>query len=339
LNEKKLKAPLLTIPKPPIMSLTFDEAIELLEITNIEKLKIEDIPQLEKKMKKRWHPDKVIHLNKPEITKEYTEKFQKIEEACQLIISFLNGTYHAGEAFTQTNKTVYEEPEEVIRRNAPGIQETLRNLWATIKEKKYKWEEKEVTLSDGFKLKDLLREDFKEDIAMLSVVSFFYGIVGLGLLTLIASWINPTLEIFVGIIWGLQTLSCILGFLPLSRFWLHEQIQNVMLWFINFGLKIFNWADRESQTAAWWVQLLVAIPVLFAGLIKYVILFPFYELAKAIVGHKIVGVVKRKINYYADAADWYIDNLLMKNPHEMTKDELFHLSHLYSELSDIKSKN
>lgn len=321
------------------MPLTFDEAIELLEITDINKIKIEDIPQLEKKLKKRWHPDKVTHLNDPAITKEYTEKFQKIEEACQLITSFLNGTYHAGEAFNPKNKAAYEEPEEIIRKNAPGIQETLRNLWATIKERKYKWEEKEVTLSDGFKLKEILTEDFKEDIAMLSVVSFFYGIISLGLLALIAGAIGPTLGTIVEIGWALQALSCILGFLPLSRFWLPAAIQEIMFKFINFGLGVYNWAEEQGQNSDKpWITLLIRIPVLFAKLIKYLILFPLYELAKAIVGDKIVGVVKRKVNYYADAADWYVDELISKNPSEMTTEELFHLSYLYNELSDVNAK-
>ncbi len=111
-----------------------------------------------------------------------------------------------------------------------------------------------------------------------------------------------------------------------------------MIWFINFGLKIYNWAENESRTAAWWVQLLVAVPNLFALAIKYIVLFPLYETTKLIVGVKVVGIVKKSVNYYAGAAEWYIDDLILKNPDEMSGDELFHLSYLYSELSDIKSK-
>jgi len=54
------------------------------------------------------------------------------------------------------------------------------------------------------------------------------------------------------------------------------------------------------------------------------------------VGEKLVGVVKQNVNYYADVAEWYIDELISKNSNEMTSDELFHLSYIYSELSDIK---
>ena len=322
------------------MELTFDQAIELLEITDISKIKVEDIPQLEKKMKKRWHPDRVAHLQDPAITQEYTVKFQQIETACQMVYSYLQGTYQAGEAFTQTSSKVHEEPEEVIRKNAPDIQTTLKDLWNLIKEKKYKWTVKEVLLSDGFKLKDLLAEDFKEDIAMLSVVSFFYGLVILGLLAAIASAISPVLGGIVGFIWVLQALSCVLGFAPLSRFWIkNQQVQDIMFKFINFGLGIYNWAEEQGQTSTKaWVVLLIRLPVIFAKIIKYIIMLPLYELAKLFVGDKVVGIVKQNVNYYADVAEWYVDELISKNPNDMSSEELFHLSYLYIELSDIKSK-
>ncbi len=322
------------------MELIFDQAIELLEIADISKLKIEDIPQLEKKMKKRWHPDKVAHLQDSAITQEYTVKFQQIETACQMVYSYIEGTYQAGEAFTQTSSKVHEEPEEIIRKNAPDIQSTLKNLWNLIKEKKYKWLVKEILLSDGFKLKDLLQEDFKEDLAMLSVISFFYGLIFLGILTAIAGAINSVFGTIVGIIWLLQAISCFLGFAPLSRFWLkNDQVQDVMLKFINFGLGIYNWAEEQGQTSAnVWVLLFIRLPVLFAKVVKYIILFPLYELAKVFIGDKVVGVVKQNVNYYADFAEWYVDELINKNPNEMTSEELFHLSYLYSELGDVKSK-
>lgn len=70
--------------------------------------------------------------------------------------------------------------------------------------------------------------------------------------------------------------------------------------------------------------------------IKYIILYPLTEIAKTLVKDKVVGVVKENVNYYADVAEWYINDLLNKNPEEMSRDELFHLSYLYSELSDVK---
>ncbi|MDB5198749.1 MAG: hypothetical protein JWO92_712 [Chitinophagaceae bacterium] len=321
------------------MQLTFDRAIELLEITDISKLKIEDIPNLLKKSRKRWHPDNVIHLNNADVTKEYTINFQQIEIASQMIYSYLEGSYHAGDTFSKPRQSEYEEPEEVIRQSAPEIQATLKALWSFIKEKKYKWTVKEILLSDGFKLKDMLTEDFKEDLAMLSVISFFYGLLFLGILTAIGGGISPALGAIIGILWLLQALSCILGFAPLSRFWLPPIVSDIMLKFINFGLGIYNWAEDQAQNSSkGWVILLIRIPVLFAKLIKYLILFPLTELAKVFVADKVVGIVKQNVNYYAEAADWYIDGLITMNPEEMTLEDLFNLSYLYTQLRDVKSK-
>lgn len=323
------------------MEVTFDKAIDLFEITDISKISVEEIPQLEKKAKKRWHPDKVAHLKDPAITEEYTINFQQVEVAGQMISSYLKGTYHAGDPFSFVDKkqTVHEEPEDIIRKNAPEIQTTLQDLWNFIKEKKYKFSTKDVLLSDGFKLKDLLQEDFKEDLAMLSVISFFYGLIFLGILTAIAGAINPVIGTIFGIVWLLQALSCFLGFAPLSRFWLPSVVTDVMLKFINFGLGIYNWAEEQGQTSdKGWVLLLIRLPVLFAKLIKYVVLFPLTELAKIFVGDKVVGVVTQTVNYYAEAAEWYVEELINVNPDNMTNEELFHLSYLYSELSDVNSK-
>ncbi|MBK7967327.1 MAG: hypothetical protein IPK10_19975 [Bacteroidetes bacterium] len=133
----------------------------------------------------------------------------------------------------------------------------------------------------------------------------------------------------------------VLGFAPLSRFWIkNQQVQDIMFKFINFGLGIYNWAEEQGQTSTKaWVVLLIRLPVIFAKIIKYIIMFPLYELAKIFVGEKVVGVVKQNVNYYADAAEWYVDELINKKPYEMSRDELFHLSYLYTELSDVKSKN
>lgn len=42
----------------------------------------------------------------------------------------------------------------------------------------------------------------------------------------------------------------------------------------------------------------------------YLIMLPLYELAKIFVGDKVVGVVKQNVNYYADAAEWYVEELI-----------------------------
>lgn len=320
------------------MEISFDKAIELLEIADISKLTVADIPIIEKKAKKRWHPDRVIHLGDPETTKEYTVNFQQVEPACQLIYSYITGSYKAGNAYTYSRPSDREEPEEIIRQNAAEMQAWLNRNWSKVKEIRFKWAEEEVVLSDGFKLRDLLTEDFKEDIALLSVISFYYGIFLFGILTALAA--ITQLPIVIGtvlLIWAVHVLACALGVAPLSRFWLPPVVSEVMIRFINFGLGIYHWAERQGQTSSNnWVVLLIRLPVLFGKLVKYVILFPLYELAKILIGDKVLGVVKTKVSYYAGIAEWYAEQLMSKLPQDMTRDELFDLSHLHSELRHVE---
>lgn len=326
------------------MEITFDQAVELLEIVDINKIKTGDIPRIKKKAKKRWHPDKVAHQGDEALTQEYNIKFQQIEVACELIESYLDGTLKTGEAFTKKDKTTYRKPTEIIRENAVDLQFKLKSVWHLVKTYNYKFSQQEVLISDGFKLKDLLEEDFKEDIAMSSIVSFFYGFIQFGISSVFVLFLvskAPVLSYLVGGVFFtsifLHILSCILGFLPLSRFWLPYMVQDFMIKFINFGLILYQWAEKEyGHSSNIWVILLIRIPVIFAQLIKYLILFPLYQLAKIFVGDKIVGVTKQKVNYYADAADWYIESLINKPPHSMSDDELFHLSYIYTELSDVE---
>lgn len=331
---------ILNFSKMDDASLTFDKAIELLEITDLTRISINDLPQLEKKSKKRWHPDKVSHLNNPVITREYTINFQLIEAACQLIYSYLKGSFRAGDPFTENKKGRYEEPEEIIRKNAPDIQQSIKGIWQAVKKTQYKWTVKEIILSDGFKLKDLMKEDFKEDLAMLSVISFFYGSLFFMIASVIAVIISPVAASIVWILWFIHILACFIGVLPLSRLWLPKFLNTVMIKLVNLGLFFYNWAEQQGRESEKPLLLLfIRLPVLFATIVKYVFLFPVYELTKLMLGNKIVGVVKQKVNYYAGAAEWYIDELINKNPGEMTAEELFHLSFLYSEFNTVKSKN
>jgi len=320
--------------------ITFDEAIDLLEITDISKVKLEDIPKLKRNANSRWHPDKIEHLNDPSLTKEYTEKFQQIEFACKLIADFLSGEYHAGEQFSKNQQYNYESEENIDRNNAEYYQQTIKNLWPSIKQTKYKWSVEEYVISDGRKVKELLDLDFKEDVAVLSIISFFYGIILFGLTAAIAGIFSPVAGTIVGIVFLVQATACILGFLPLSRFWLPSIVSDAMVLFVNFGLGIYNRAHRGAERANnVWLGLLVQIPLLFAKLIKYIILFPLYEITKAIIGDKIIGLVKKNESYYADIAGWYIEELLDKLVNNMTDEEISRLSYLYHEFNDFQKNN
>jgi len=314
-----------------------DRAIEILEITDIEDVSEDSLSKIVRKAKRRWHPDKVAKLEDNAITEKYTKNFQLIEEAADLVMVYIDGGNFTSGTNDEYVRTEPENPADVIRRNANEIQEGINKIWATVKEKKHKFTEKEEVLSDGFSLKDLLIDDFNEDIAGLSIISLFFGFLSIIPISIIAGLISPFLSVIVSLFWVAHVIFCFLGTIPLSRFWLPESIQNIMLWFVNFGLISYNSITQRAgdKKINLWAWLAFKTPEFLAFFMRYTILFPLYELAKAYVGDKTVGVVKQKSQYYAGASEWYIDELISRDPNEMSDDELFDLSYLYTELSDV----
>ena len=317
-------------------TLSFDLAIEILEIVDISKVSLDELSRITKKAKIRWHPDRIAQYKDEEEIAKYTHYFQLIAPAAEMVESYLRGEHQAGEKFEREPTQEVRDPAEVIRENAPDMQANLRDLWERVRQSNFKHTVQEVVLSDGFRLKDLLRQDFKEDLAGLSIISLVCGLVLTVVIGTIVQLMLPPLGVVVLVFGGLQALACLLGFLPLSRFWLPEKVQEIMLWFINLGLTFFHWISRNSEGTRVVLQLLVGIPVLLSYLVKYLVLFPLYELAKLIVGDRVVGVVKESVNYYAGGAEWYIEQLMTKAPYEMSEKELYDLSYLYGEFQGVK---
>lgn len=313
-------------------TITFDSAIEILEITDISKIKDSDIAGMIKKAKSRWHPDRIARFQDEAEIAKYTKSFQLIEPAAKLIEAYLKGEFKIGDKYEQKQERVYQEPSEVIRKNAASIQDFLNKVWSRVKSNKYKHFEKEEILSDGFSLKDLLDKDFKEDLLIPAILSFVFGPLALIILVIIAAIINQVLGSAVMIFILLHMIFCLLGFLPLSRLWLPNFLVSIMIWFINFGFNVYLYLVSKEESNV--VKILLTIPYWLALAIKYLILFPINLIAKIIVGDKIVGVVKEKVSYFAGLAEWYIDELIVKDYNVMKEEELFDLSYLYKEFKE-----
>ena len=325
--------------------LTLENALDILEINDIESVKVEDLPKIEKKAKKRWHPDTIAGVNPSQETiKKYEENFKAIEDAISAVCQFLKGEYKSGEKVKcESNESKYKEPEEIIRKNAKDLQQTLGSVWQIVKDKSYKKTVEEVVLSPGDKLKDLFTADFKDHTSFFSIASFFYSMFLFLFLFLIGLLFKDTsfgkFYFFVLYTWFiLQTLSCFLGLLPLSRLWLPEILSDIMVKLINLGMRIYHWYQGSELSDKWLFQILFNLPLIVAKASEYIILYPIYEIAKLSFGDKIVRRVVQNQIYYAGGADWYIEALMNKEPNQMTYDELFHLSHFYAELSDVKAK-
>jgi hypothetical protein len=323
--------------------LTLQESLKLLEIINLDRIKEEDLIHIRRKAQKRWHPDTIAYTKPPpETVKRYERNFALIDVAVAIVGAYLKGNLHPTTQSPKNYKTTHSvPPEEIIRQNASTMQETLRSHWNKIKKIRYKFYEETVILSEGFRLKDLLKQDLRDNVPVICIVSLLSGaIFFLIIMTLLAFLTDESPFVMSSVygIWGIQALSCVVGFLPLSRFWLPIKVSNFIAFFINLG--IFFQLGVAKLTPRCGCLLMIAIPMLItiylAYIVKWVVLLPLYGLSGFILGDHRIGKIEKKKRYYAGLADWYIEELINGNPGKFTAQQLFDLSHLYSELKDVK---
>lgn len=310
---------------------TLDFAIELLEILNINDVQVENLRSIRKRAFARWHPDRVAHTNNPDLTKQYQENSQLIDQCVALIEDFLKGNYKAGEKYNyQDSKQT--DPIERLRKNAEELQQKIREVWPQVKVTNYKLEIVEDLISDGYKLGDVLRKDLKDEVQRLSFISMF----DFALISLIpfALFIHLGIGFVYGLFWILQIISCIIIFLPLSRIWLGRSVQ-FFTWFVKIGLTIGDHVNEFLGNIPW-IQIVFGIPRIFASLL-YFIMYPLYFLAIAIIGDRVVGKITRKNKFYAGIQDWYIEDLLNRKIDNLDDNELNHIAHLYNELLEVRT--
>lgn len=303
--------------------MTLDEAIELLEITaDLDSLTEKELYEKRKRAMRRWHPD---HQSDEVVKARYEQHFKRIEPAVQLILQYLNGTYIPGQPFEETRNSRQGVSEEELRREARLYQERIQSVWEPIRRQSWKMAVQETLLSDGFKLRDKLREDLQDDIAALSILSFFSGFYAYLALSIPAAML-PFILYLTTPLFLFHALCCLILLLPLSRLWLPEKLADVALFSGNTGLKI---GDFILRTLGRWAifRILVMWPFYFAKGASLLIVRPLYELVGYLLKDKVVGVKKRMVRYFNDFyPEAYVDMLLGKDPTQMDHIELVHLS-------------
>lgn len=113
-----------------------------------------------------------------------------------------------------------------------------------------------------------------------------------------------------------------------------ENLIKIVSPFVNFGLGVHRFLAENGLANNLVVGLIIGIPIFLAQILKWIVLYPTYMLVGLILGEKRMGTVTHSVNYYAGAADWYIEELLSKNPNELSREELFDLSFLTGELKN-----
>ncbi|NES43097.1 J domain-containing protein [Moorena sp. SIO2C4] len=330
-------------------TLTLQDVQRILEISNLDDLTDKDITQLRRKAKKRWHPDTIAHT-KPSKEQEalYAENFNLINDVVDLLRAYISGDFQAGQQYSEDyHASTPESPVDVIRRNAPTMQDMLTRVQHEVKETQYKVEESSVTVSDGFLVKDMLKSDLDDNILVVCVMSM-YGFVWISLLPFMAISIVLSVNEVLGVLLFIplmcvsiiHPICCILGIIPLSRYWLPVKVVNFIIPWINFGniFYIFIAVFSNFGCIAFFIGLPFLIIRMIVTLVKWLIFAPLYAIAIMIWGEKRFGIIKQNVRYMAGVADWYVTKLITTDPSQLETEDLFALSYLYDEYRDVWKK-
>jgi hypothetical protein len=325
------------------------EALELLEITDVASIRAEDLKHIRKRAMRRWHPDRIAHSNpSPALLYQYEDNFKNIDLAMARIEAFVRDGITTDYRNKRTIPESQTEPEEIVTRNAPENQTTLKEAWAQVKAKQFEFHQEDVVLTEGISIQAALDEDLREKVPAIALFSlsagFFYLVIGL----LGGSLFAAVLEvlglawagylILLGIIgaWITQAASCLAILLPLSRFWMPPQLADFTVSIVNATLKASDsWLDDQDGVGKWAHGALSV----FSFLAHWLIAFPLYKVAGVLLGQRRIGRNVVRMSYYGGYRDRYIERLIQTPISSLSLDELFDLSSAASKFKLLRPRS
>jgi hypothetical protein len=214
-----------------------------------------------------------------------------------------------------------------LSKEAPAWQNDIQNVWQRIQGAGWKMTTKETIYSHGFRLRDVLRGDLKDDIMAISVMSIFNGYYAF-LLSCLPLLVFPYLIYVTMALWLIHSILCLLLILPLSRIWMWDWLTDAALFSCNKGLAVGR-LMMDTLGRLRFFRVLLTWPFYFAKGMTLLFIMPLFELVGYFLGEKKVGVKKRRERYLGDYPESYIAHLLTRAPAQMSWSELRHLSDIH----------
>ena len=99
---------------------------------------MEDLPKIELKARKHWHPDRIEHSNDQKIVEEYTRTFQKIKGSIDTVEHYLTRKEVEAEQ-TVSEKIRLDAAVRHVRKMVPRLQQETQEAWNVIRLDKSKY--------------------------------------------------------------------------------------------------------------------------------------------------------------------------------------------------------
>lgn len=318
--------------------ITLKEALEILEITDLDNLIENDLPKIKKRASKKWHPDKIAAMSPDEeVVNAYKTNFQKIAPALAIIKAYINGEdYTDISANANINR---ESSVDIIKKEYPNIKEFFNAHWAAIQQNGYKKTVEKVLLFEGFSVPEILKKDLEFNIPEIAIVTALSG-------TLLPSIIGmffigiPPIAIAIYLFVALQTLCSVIAIFPTGRFWLPRFLQNIVMHVLDIGVTMHDTvgiaADFLPYRFRWPVHLFLKFIQFVGRALQKLIVAPIYSIVGSIFNDKRIGKVERELIFYAGFTSDYIEELLNLPVDRLDEEQVYHVGAIYNSLGDFQ---
>lgn len=318
--------------------LTLQEAIEILEIMDLDSLTENDLNKIKRKASKKWHPDRIAAMKSgEEVVNTYKENFQKVAPAIEIIRAYINGEdYTDMSANANINK---ESSVDIIKKEIPNIRAFFKEHWEAIKDSGYKKTVEKQLLFNGFGVYEVLKEDLQYQLPKVAIINmtsgtFLPSLLGLFFLE------TPAIALLIYAFTSIQVLCSLIFLFPVGRFLLPQFIQDIIMVIMDIGVYMHNLlieiADFLPRNISWFMHLILGLITFFGKVIQWFIIAPIYHIVGSIFSDVRIGKVEREFVFYSGFTADYIEELLVVPIDRLTDDEIYNIGHIYSKLGNFK---
>ncbi len=305
--------------------MTIDQATKLLNIIeDIDTISEDTLKSKKRAAQRRWHPDMAPSQDEATLNR-FKETFQKIEVAVACILSYQKNGYVARDNadFAETGSQ-NEQKEAQDRQSATTWKVEVQKRWANIKAVNWRIDKRDTILSDGFSVYEQLKQDLKDRTPALGFTSIFGAFYLFMALSFLAIFL-PFLFYIITPLFFIHTIFCVLVALPLSIIWLPEWLYKIAAMSCDAGLEICNFIRNTPR-----IRRFVDWPYYFSIGILLVFITPLYNFVGKQLKNKVVGIQKKTIAFFGDYDVVYVEDLIKKDPAQMSRSEINDLFRVYN---------
>jgi len=318
--------------------LTLKEAIQILEITDLDSLTEKDLAKIKKKAAKKWHPDKLAAMDvEKTVVDKFKANFQKIAPALEIIKAYINGEdYTDMSANANINR---ESSVDILKREFPNIQEFFTKNWAAIKANDYKKTVEKVLLFEGFSVPEILKSDLEYEIPEVAIVTMLSGTILPSIIGLFFTGIPP-IAMLIYLFVALQVLCSLIALFPTGRFWLPQFVQDIVIRVLNIGIYMHDavgfLSDLLPRRFQWIVHTFLKFIQFFGRIAQKLIVAPIYHIVGNIFKDKRIGKVEKELVFFGGFTTDYIDELLAMPLDSLSEEQVYHVGAMYNSLGDFQ---